>query len=579
MLSPAALRRSPPRLSRQLRPARRPPLRRDDGRDRSPATCRHPRRSTRPSIQSWVQAIAGSFGARFAQPIVTPGSRSTIPPFETPVPNLFIASMFQVYPHDRGQNYSIELAERLVGRLEGAPAEPASPAPMTLARLWAFLAVGLPVLATLIANLSAVDLAYHLRAGEILLDTGQIPTTDTFTFTASGATWVNQQWGAQAILAAVYRIAGWTGLALFRAALVGAHLRLPVRGLPATRPRPPAGGLADARGVHRRGGRARRSGRSSSAWRSSPSTLAPRRRSARPSAPALGRAADRARLGERPRQLLPRAGRARPGLARGRPRPGAAPRTGLLWLALVSAAGRPASTRSGSAVWGYAVGLSTNSSSRAGSPSGSRRRCGRSRACCSSARSLSSSPLLARRGRADAVADARLARGLLRDRDYAIRGSPGGRSERRSRSPGVLAADARVARDVDRGRADATGTLESDQPRARRADRARLHRPRPGLAADRFPARARRPGGVVGDAPGGITAALRNAVQPGDRILNPQSWGSWFEFAFPDATVALDSRIEVFPAQVWDDTTGPRWRRRLAGHPRPLGAGLDRDDG
>jgi len=26
--------------------------------------------------------------------------------------------MFQVFPHDRGQNYSIELAERLVARLE-----------------------------------------------------------------------------------------------------------------------------------------------------------------------------------------------------------------------------------------------------------------------------------------------------------------------------------------------------------------------------------------------------------------------------------------------------------------------------
>jgi hypothetical protein len=28
--------------------------------------------------------------------------------------------MFQVYPHDRGQNYSIELAERVVMRLDQA---------------------------------------------------------------------------------------------------------------------------------------------------------------------------------------------------------------------------------------------------------------------------------------------------------------------------------------------------------------------------------------------------------------------------------------------------------------------------
>ena len=37
---------------------------------------------------------------------------------------------------------------------------------MTLTRFWAFLAVVLPILAALIANLSAVDLTYHLRAGE-----------------------------------------------------------------------------------------------------------------------------------------------------------------------------------------------------------------------------------------------------------------------------------------------------------------------------------------------------------------------------------------------------------------------------
>jgi hypothetical protein len=60
---------------------------------------------------SWV------FAAPFAQPIVTVDYRDHIPPFHTPIPNLWTASMFQVYPHDRGQNYSIDLAERLVARL------------------------------------------------------------------------------------------------------------------------------------------------------------------------------------------------------------------------------------------------------------------------------------------------------------------------------------------------------------------------------------------------------------------------------------------------------------------------------
>ena len=53
-------------------------------------------------------------------------------------------------------------------------------------------------------------------------------------------------------------------------------------------------------------------------------------------------------------------------------------------------------------------------------------------------------------------------------------------------------------------------------------------------------------------APSGITAALRGLARPGDRLVNPQLWGSWFEFAVPDLPVAIDSRIELIPVSVWD---------------------------
>ncbi len=65
---------------------------------------------------SWV-TDAWIFAAPFAQPIVTVDYRDHIPPFHTAIPNLWVASMFQVYPHDRGQNYSIALADRLVERM------------------------------------------------------------------------------------------------------------------------------------------------------------------------------------------------------------------------------------------------------------------------------------------------------------------------------------------------------------------------------------------------------------------------------------------------------------------------------
>ncbi len=92
---------------------------------------------------------------------------------------------------------------------------------LTFPQLWAFVAVLLPVLGSLLAPLSTVDLAYHLRVGGIVLDTGALPVTDSFTFTAAGRPWLDQQWGAQVVLAAIYRAGGWALLAVVRAAVVG----------------------------------------------------------------------------------------------------------------------------------------------------------------------------------------------------------------------------------------------------------------------------------------------------------------------------------------------------------------------
>ena len=92
---------------------------------------------------------------------------------------------------------------------------------MSLNTLWAFLAVALPVLASLVASLPATDLAYHLRAGSEILSTRAIPSVDSWTFTAAGLPWFDQQWGAQVTLDATYQVSGWGGLAILRAVLVG----------------------------------------------------------------------------------------------------------------------------------------------------------------------------------------------------------------------------------------------------------------------------------------------------------------------------------------------------------------------
>jgi hypothetical protein len=102
-------------------------------------------------------------------------------------------------------------------------------APPTLAQLWVFLAFALPALAALLVPMPAVDLAYQLRAGADILAGRGIPTVDSWTFTVAGTPWLDQQWGAQAILVGVFQAAGWTGLALLRAGLVALTFALLLR--------------------------------------------------------------------------------------------------------------------------------------------------------------------------------------------------------------------------------------------------------------------------------------------------------------------------------------------------------------
>jgi len=92
---------------------------------------------------------------------------------------------------------------------------------VSFSRLWAFLAIGLPVLAAVIAPFPSVDLAYHLRAGGDILDTRAVPAVDTYTFTVAGQPWLDQQWLAQIVMAAAYRLGSWTGLVVLRSLLVG----------------------------------------------------------------------------------------------------------------------------------------------------------------------------------------------------------------------------------------------------------------------------------------------------------------------------------------------------------------------
>lgn len=57
------------------------------------------------------------FKTPFAQSIVCLNYSQIIPPFKTPLKNVYLANIQQVYPEDRGTNYAVELGEEVVDAL------------------------------------------------------------------------------------------------------------------------------------------------------------------------------------------------------------------------------------------------------------------------------------------------------------------------------------------------------------------------------------------------------------------------------------------------------------------------------
>lgn len=53
------------------------------------------------------------FKSAFAQPVIPANYSKIMPPFETPLKNVYLANIEQVYPWDRGTNYAIELGEKI----------------------------------------------------------------------------------------------------------------------------------------------------------------------------------------------------------------------------------------------------------------------------------------------------------------------------------------------------------------------------------------------------------------------------------------------------------------------------------
>ena len=411
--------------------------------------------------------------------------------------------------------------------------------------LWLALVPLLAALAATIAPMSTVDLAYQVRAGELMLGSLAVLREDPFTFTAYGDPWLNQQWGAGVLFALVHGLAGWGGLVVLRAVLVAAAVGLVMAGARRWLAPRHAALLALAGfvvGVASLGLRAQLFGivlfaavLAVLAWRDRQPRLVwliPLLVLAWANLHGsffLGPAAVAVAMVE---DLVAR----RPGSRR-------------LLLVLVVSIAATFVNPFGPAVWPYALGLATNAEITALITEWQR----------TSPLSVTGALFYA------SVGGALYLIFVARRRDalppwptlawltalalmgaYAERGIAWwafGAPVALAPTIAALLSTTRPARVEPAGlrRLNAALVLALSvavvalQP---------LWRPADPLTG---------PAGLLRDAPGGLAAALAAEADSTDRVVVPQPWASWFEWSAPDRPVMVDSRIELFDEATWND--------------------------
>jgi hypothetical protein len=113
------------------------------------------------------------------------------------------------------------MQETLDGRKRESLDSGVAPPGLSLSRVWMILGITLPALVLLVIRMPTPDIAYIIRVGDRMLRTHALVRTDILSFTAHGKPWVNQQWGAEVLFAAVYRLGGWPLISLARCLSAG----------------------------------------------------------------------------------------------------------------------------------------------------------------------------------------------------------------------------------------------------------------------------------------------------------------------------------------------------------------------
>jgi hypothetical protein len=80
---------------------------------------------------------------------------------------------------------------------------------LSLPRLWLVVVLGAIGVMELAQLPSAVDLAYHVKAGELMVAERALLRSDVFAWTTAGRPWLDQNWGAQVVLYGIWRLGGF----------------------------------------------------------------------------------------------------------------------------------------------------------------------------------------------------------------------------------------------------------------------------------------------------------------------------------------------------------------------------------
>jgi hypothetical protein len=90
---------------------------------------------------------------------------------------------------------------------------------LTLPRLWLIVVLGAIGVMELAQLPIAVDLHYHIKAGQLMVAEHALPRTDMLAWTTAGRPWLDQNWGAQLVLYGIWRLGGFPLLTVVNAAL------------------------------------------------------------------------------------------------------------------------------------------------------------------------------------------------------------------------------------------------------------------------------------------------------------------------------------------------------------------------